>query len=100
MNRSISVILLLAVLCAGSIIAMADTGKNSAAAATVARGSMQLSQILFPTHSRHGRWGRNGSVRYETRTVHKGHKVFEDTYRITYKNGHEKRKRVERVRIR
>lgn len=99
MNRSISVILLMIVFGAGSVAVMADSANNSASAAGV-RNSMQISQILFPQHDRHGRWRRNGNVRYETRTVHKGHKVYEDTYRITYKNGHEKRKRVERVRIR
>jgi len=99
MNRSISVILLAVLLGTGTIMVNADAGTRSVSPAAAFR-SMQLSQILFPQRSRHGRWRNNGNVRYETRTVHKGHKVYEDTYRITYKNGHEKRKRVERVRIR
>ena len=99
MNRSISVILLSVLLSAGTIMVNANAGSSTASPSAAFR-SMQLSQILFPQHDRHGRWHRNGNVRYETRTVHKGHKVYEDTYRITYKNGHEKRKRVERVRIR
>ena len=99
MKRSISVILLAVLFSAGSVIVNADSGNRSASPAAASR-SMQLSQILFPQRNRHGRWRNNGNVRYETRTVRKGHKVFEDTYRITYKNGHEKRKRVERVRIR
>ena len=62
----------------------------------------QFGQILFPRKRRHRhdrRGNNNGNVRYETITVHKGHKIYRDTYRITYKNGHEKRKRVERVRV-
>lgn len=100
MNRSISVIVLAVLLGAGSIAVNADAGRAIFASPTVLGNSMQISQILFPKHDRNGRWRRNGSVRYETRTVRKGHKVYEDTYRITYKNGHEKQKRVERVRIR
>jgi hypothetical protein len=62
----------------------------------------QLGQILFPRNRRHRhnrRGNQNGNVRYETVTVNRGRKIYRDTYRITYKNGHEKRKRVEHVRI-
>ena len=74
-------------------------------AATLENGAVsrvQLRQILLGQNRRHGRWNRrndNNNVRYETRTVYKGRKVYRDTYRITYKNGREKSKRISHVRI-
>ncbi len=43
---------------------------------------------------------RRPVVRYETRIVRRGSKVYRETYRITYQNGRVKTKRVDRVRIR
>ena len=43
---------------------------------------------------------RRPVVRYETRVVRRGSKVYRETYRITYQNGRVKTKRVDRVRIR
>ena len=62
--------------------------------------SRQIDQIIFGRHNRrrHNR-NNNDSIRYETRIVHKGNKTYRDTYRIEWKNGHEKTKRVSHVRI-
>ena len=60
-----------------------------------------LGQILGRRHRHHRRHDNdnNGNVRYETRIVHKGNKTYRDTYRVTWKNGKEKVKRVSHVRI-
>lgn len=66
------------------------------------RAGQVLGQILGGRRH-HRRWNNgnnNNNVRYETRIVHKGNKTYRDTYRITWKNGKEKEKRVSRVRIR
>ena len=84
------------------IIAILSVGSLTALAAPSSHENAQLGQVIFGgrhRHNRHHRWNNNGNVRYETITERRGHKVFRDTYRITYKNGHEKRKRVERVRV-
>lgn len=99
MKTKLAGLIIVAILTAGSLTISA-TPKTSSEPAI--RANAQLGQILFPRNRRHRnnrRWNNNGNVRYETVTVHKGHKIYRDTYRITYKNGHEKRKRVERVRI-
>src|ERR1035437_3546837 len=81
------------------------TGTGSATAVQAyAAGSPQIDQILRRQirrrNNRNGGGDNNNNVRYETRIVHKGRKVYRDTYRITYKrNGGEKVKRVSRVRI-
>lgn len=95
MKTKLACVLLFAIFIAGSI---------TVSAASTARGESrsQLGQVLFGRHHRHRHHHRrdnNGNVRYETMTVRKGHKIYRDTYRITYKNGREKRKRVEHVRV-
>jgi len=92
MKRLISALILATTIGAGSVFV------NAASARTA--NSMQVAQIVFGDrhHRRHNR-DRNGRTRYETRTVYKGRKVYEDTYKITYKNGHEKMKRVEHRRV-
>ena len=42
----------------------------------------------------------NSRVRYETRMVRRGNKLYRETYRVWWDNGRLKRKRVDRVRIR
>ncbi|MBX3288817.1 MAG: hypothetical protein KF855_05665 [Acidobacteria bacterium] len=42
----------------------------------------------------------NTRVRYETRMVRRGNKLYRETYRVWWDNGRMKRKRVDRVRIR
>jgi hypothetical protein len=68
--------------------------------ANVSAPQIPIEQILLGRHH-HRRWNdrNNRNVRYETRTVYKGNKIYRDTYRITYKNGREKTKRVSHVRI-
>ncbi len=47
------------------------------------------------------RWNNSRpAVRYETRIVRRGNKVYRETYRVTYDRGRVKTKRVDRVRIR
>ncbi|HTK27875.1 MAG TPA: hypothetical protein VL327_15020 [Pyrinomonadaceae bacterium] len=99
MKTKLVSIVIFAILIAGSL---AVSAAPAALGATAIANRPQLGQILFPRNRRHRhnrRWNNNGNVRYETITERKGHKVYRDTYRITYKNGHEKRKRVERVRV-
>jgi hypothetical protein len=99
-TKLLSVVISLIIL-AGSI-AVSAAPKAAGDVAVNAGSRSQLGQILFPRNRqrRHNRrWNNNGNVRYETITERKGHKVYRDTYRITYKNGREKRKRVERVRV-
>lgn len=93
--------LFLGILMFGSVPMLA-TPSSPANKAPFAAASAQLGQILFPRnrrHRHHRRGNNNGNVRYETITVNRGRKVYRDTYRITYKNGREKRKRVEHVRV-
>ncbi len=69
-------------------------------ASNMAAGSVQIRRVIrFPRHRRVWNNRNNGNVRYETRIVHKGRKTYRDTYRITWKNGREHVKRVNRVRI-
>src|SRR4029078_10998705 len=100
MKTKLAGLIIVAILTAGSLTISA-TPKTSSEPEI--RTNAQLGQILFPrnrrNHRKNRRWNNNGNVRYETVTVHKGHKIYRDTYRITYKNGHEKRKRVEHVRV-
>ena len=42
----------------------------------------------------------NSRVRYETRMVRRGNKLYRETYRVWWDNGRMKTKRVDRVRIR
>ena len=42
----------------------------------------------------------NSRVRYETRMVRRGNKLYRETYRVWWNNGRLKTKRVSRVRIR
>lgn len=48
-----------------------------------------------------GRWDNRGNnrVRYETRIVRSGRKVYRDTYRVSYERGRVKYKRISRTRI-
>jgi len=95
MTTKLACVLIFALLLAGSITVLAAPSPS-------AESRSQLGQVIFDRHHRHRRHHRrdnNSDVRYETITERRGHKVFRDTYRITYKNGHEKRKRVERVRV-
>jgi len=101
MKTKLVSIVIFAILIAGSLAVSAAPAAVGATAINIGNRP-QLGQILFPRNRRHRhnrRWNNNGNVRYETITERKGHKVYRDTYRITYKNGHEKRKRVERVRV-
>lgn len=96
MRSKLAVLVIFAILTVGSLTV---TAAPSSAGSSE---SAQLGQVIFGgRHQRHHHRRRdsNGSVRYETITERRGHKIFRDTYRITYKNGHEKRKRVERVRV-
>lgn len=100
MKKFISVLILAIVLCSSAVIADAGTVGSNPGPAFAAGSPKQLSQILFPRRNRRrGGWGQGDRVRYETVTVRKGHKLYRDTYRITFKNGREKRKRVEHRRI-
>lgn len=100
MKKSISVLILAILLCSSAVIADVGTIGGNSVPAFAAGSPKQLSQILFPRRNRRGGgWRRGDRVRYETVTVRKGHKLYRDTYKITFKNGREKRKRVEHVRI-
>ena len=62
----------------------------------------QLRQIILGRHHRHHHKNNNNNKRVyiETRTVWKGRKEYEDTYRITIdKNGKRHEKRISHVRI-
>jgi hypothetical protein len=100
MKRFVIFLMIAALLGFGSLGVSA--GSNGTTAAGASASHLQWRQIF-----RQRRWrpwlprhNRNTSVRYETRIVHKGNKVYRDTYRITWKNGYEQVKRVDRVRIR
>ena len=64
-------------------------------------GPVQIDRVLrqIGRNRRHHNRNNNGNVHFETRIVHKGNKTYRDTYKITYKNGREKSKRVSHVRI-
>lgn len=83
-------------------IASVSVEASGPAGPAISSPHLQLREILRQQRRRHNRNRNNGNtnVRYETRIVHKGNKVYRDTYRITWKNGHESVKRVDRVRIR
>jgi hypothetical protein len=100
MKRLATSLLIAVTLGLGSLSVSAGTGATAVTGTSASQ--MQWRQIL-----RQRRWrpwiprnNRNNAVRYETRIVHKGNKVYRDTYRITWKNGYEQVKRVDRVRIR
>jgi hypothetical protein len=101
MKKIVTVFVLAICVGVGSIVAAAaGTARGGGSELSAASYSAQIGQVLFPRRNRRwGNSGRNGRVRYETVTVYKGRKVYRDTYKITYKNGREKRKRVERVRV-
>jgi hypothetical protein len=96
--------MLVTMLAGSALVAEARTGSTAAFSLT---NSPQIQEIIRAERRRQRRrdrdrdrnWDRNGNVRYETRIVHKGHKIYRDTYRITWKNGREKSKRVSHVRI-
>ena|SRR5258708_239733 len=93
-------VLIIAILAASASITAfgADVESARAAAPHLTKGQV-IGQILRGRHHRH-KWNNNNtSVRYETRVVYKGNKTYRDTYRITWKNGKEKVKRVSHVRI-
>lgn len=101
MKTKLGILAIFAILAAGSLTISAAPSR-AAGNAIRDESPAQLSQILFPRNHRHRnnrRRNNNGNARYETVTVRKGHKIYRDTFRITYKNGHEKRKRVEHVRV-
>ncbi|MBV9216301.1 MAG: hypothetical protein JO053_09000 [Acidobacteria bacterium] len=75
----------------------------TAGAATVA--TAQINDILraerkIEKHVKHDIRDRRDRVYYETRTVWKGNKEYEDTYKITIKHGNYHEKRVSHHRIR
>ena len=93
-------ILILTILLASVSFAAIGVEARSTGSASFAEQTGPLGQIFNPRWHRRGNNRNNGNVRYEKRIVHKGRKVYEDTYRITYKNGREHVKRISRVRIR
>jgi len=90
-------IVLIAAASIGLSAMVAEAG--SAASANVAQA--QIDRVLRQIGRKHRRNNRNNNanVRFETRIVHKGNKTYRDIYRITFKNGKEKSKRVSHVRI-
>ena|SRR5438445_13547067 len=93
-------VLIIAILSASAGITAfgADARPATLAASHLTEGQV-LGQILGRRHHKHKWKNNNTSVRYETRIVYKGNKTYRDTYRITWKNGKEKVKRVSHVRI-
>jgi len=72
-----------------------------ATAASAAPSEGQLRRIIFGLHHRHHHKNNNNQRVYtETRTVWKGRKEYQDTYRITIdRNGKRHEKRISHVRI-
>jgi len=93
-------VLIIAILAASAGIAVfgADARGANSEASNFGKGQV-IDQILRGRHHKHKLKNNNTSVRYETRIVYKGNKTYRDTYRITWKNGKEKVKRVSHVRI-
>ena len=96
-------VLIIAILLASAGITAfgSDASRSRSAASHLSEAQVPIGQILGRRNRRHHRRDNdnNGNVRYETRIVHKGNKTYRDTYRITWKNGKEKVKRVSHVRI-
>jgi len=95
-------VLIIAILLASAgITAFGSDASAARSAAPHPTEGQVLGQILGRRNRRQRRHDHdnNGNVRYETRIVHKGNKTYRDTYRITWKNGKEKVKRVSHVRI-
>ncbi|CAN5349577.1 hypothetical protein BH10ACI2_BH10ACI2_14820 [soil metagenome] len=93
---------ILIVIIAATSIGLSSMAANASPAAPAnVGGPVQIDRVLRQIGRKHHRNNRNNNnnVRFETRIVHKGNKTYRDTYRITYKNGKEKSKRVSHVRI-
>lgn len=96
MKKAIVMLLITVSVGIGTIYARSAPENSS----NLAAESIQIRRIIrFPRHRRVWNNRNNGTVRFETRIVHKGRKTYRDTYRITWKNGREHVKRVSRVRI-
>ncbi|MEP6788066.1 MAG: hypothetical protein ABJB40_06530 [Acidobacteriota bacterium] len=95
-------ILVIAILAVSAGIAVFGAGARGANSPAPNYGKDQVIDQILRGRRHHRRWNsgnNNNNVRYETRVVHKGNKTYRDTYRITWKNGREKQKRVSHVRI-
>jgi hypothetical protein len=97
--KRVLIIAILSVL-AGISAFDADAFPARAAAPHMTAGQIRIDNILGRKHHHHKHNNNNyNNVRYETSIVHKGNKTYRDTYRITWKNGKEKTKRISHVRI-
>ena len=93
-------VLIISILSTLAGITAFGAGASSAISAAPHLTSGQvLGPILGRRHHHNHNNNNHNNVRYETRIVYKGKKTYRDTYRITWKNGKEKVKRVSHVRI-